>query len=172
VAEILQRERLKPSLLDRLTDLAPDVKADPTSGHMQSMRELKDAVLRDLEWLFNAGNLASTVDLSGYPQVVSSVLNYGIPDLAGRAATGIKALDLERLLLQAIRDFEPRLLRQGLKLKVVRDAEGPGHIVRFEIDGELWAQPTPQPIRVLTEIDVESNRARVRSLDRPNSPTG
>ena len=46
-------EQLQPALLDRLTDDQPDKKLEPRMERVISKRRLRDAVLRDLTWLFN-----------------------------------------------------------------------------------------------------------------------
>ena len=42
-----------PSLIDRLIDLEPANSSDPPSTRSQSVRQLKLALRRDLEWLLN-----------------------------------------------------------------------------------------------------------------------
>jgi type VI secretion system protein ImpF len=81
MAELFQKERLQPSLLDRLADDEPYKKAESREQRVLSFQKLKQSVLRDLQWLLNAGCLETVQDLSDYPQVKQSVLNFGIPDL-------------------------------------------------------------------------------------------
>ena len=83
MAELTPKEHLQPSLLDRLTDLNPASKTDTLEERVMSLRRLRESVIRDLEWLLNTGRLEIRVDLAGYPEVRSSVLNYGIPDITG-----------------------------------------------------------------------------------------
>ncbi len=77
------RERLQPSLLDRLTDAAPAQKRDGPDQQVLSMAQLRQAVLRDLGALFNTTNLATLQDLAATPLTEKSTLNYGIPGFAG-----------------------------------------------------------------------------------------
>ena len=42
-----------PSLIDRLIDRDPRAGADPPTTRAQSIRQLKAALRRDLEWLLN-----------------------------------------------------------------------------------------------------------------------
>ena len=42
------KERLQPSLLDRLTDLRPEVSKESASAQTLSQQEFKAAVIRDL----------------------------------------------------------------------------------------------------------------------------
>ncbi len=120
------------------------------------MRKLRESVLRDLAWLFNAGGLDAVQDLDDYPLVAKSVLNYGLPDLAGHTASSVDVPGLERLLRQAIADFEPRILRNTVKVRLLIDESRMSHnTMSFEVEGELWAQPVPQHMYLKTEIDLE-----------------
>ena len=49
---------------------------------------LRATVRRELAWLLNTTNFGATADLEPYPHVATSVLNYGISDLAGKGAAG------------------------------------------------------------------------------------
>src|SRR3546814_4276554 len=78
MAELAQRERLQPSLLDRLRDDDPRNPKDAIGQQSQSARGLRESLLRDLGWLLNSRNLASVQDLSAYPEVARSVVNFGL----------------------------------------------------------------------------------------------
>ena len=54
MAESLSRDRLYPSLLDRLVDDDPGRATEPREARAVSLQKLRDNVLRDLNWLFNA----------------------------------------------------------------------------------------------------------------------
>jgi type VI secretion system protein ImpF len=157
MAELTPKERLQPSLLDRLTDDEPDKQQEAREKRVLSMRKLRESVQRDLVWLLNAGNLETVQDLDDYPLVSHSVLNYGLPDLAGRAASGLDLPGIERVLRQAIWDFEPRILRNSVKVRagVAKDQMN-RNAVAFEIEGDLWAQPVPLHLFLRTEVDLDS----------------
>jgi hypothetical protein len=55
-------EQLQPALLDRLTDEEPDKKLEPRRERVMSKRRMRDAVLRDLAWLFNTTRLDPDMD--------------------------------------------------------------------------------------------------------------
>ena len=90
-------ESLQPSLFDRLE------RPEFLGRRGFSVDRLRDAVKRDLAWLFNTTHLAASQDLSDYPYVEQSVLNYGLPDLSGKTLAGIDDKELERLIRVAIR---------------------------------------------------------------------
>jgi len=94
MAELTQQERLQPCLLDRITDDAPEKKQESRDQRVVSLRRLREGVLRDLGWLLNATNMAVLEDLTDYPHVARSVLNYGMPGLAGTLVSSIDVVDV------------------------------------------------------------------------------
>lgn len=162
MAELTQKERLQPSLLDRLTDDEPDNKLESRDKRVLSMQKLRQCVLRDVSWLLNTSNLAAVQNLDEYPNVKHSVVNYGMPDLAGIIAVSTDVLALERTLRKVIGDFEPRILRNTIKVRVdVTDDEMDKSAMTFEIEGDLWAQPMPQRLYIKTVIDLDMKSVEV-----------
>lgn len=160
--ELVPKERLQPSLLDRLTDEEPGNPQESRERRVLSPQRLREVVRRDLGWLFNAINLASVEDLSAYPHVARSVLNYGLPDLTGHTASGMDPPQLERMLRQVVRDFEPRILPGSIRVKLVVDEAKMSHnAMVFDIEGELWAQPLPIRLYLRTELDLEVGAIQV-----------
>jgi len=167
MAELTPTERLQPCLLDRLTDDHPESVSESRDTRVISLRRYRTAVLRDLDWLLNTGCHSSAEDLSEFGEVAQSVVNYGIPDLCGMTSSGLRPEEFERQLLEAIRCFEPRILPGTLSIQVNAGYGLMDHnAISFEIRGDLWAQPTPDPLYVRTEVDLDTGECRVR--DRPN----
>jgi type VI secretion system protein ImpF len=162
VAELTPSERLQPSLLDRLTNDTPDQLRESGEKRVLSLERLRECVRRDLAWLLNTPNLACVQDLSEYPEVERSTLNFGIPDLTGRTALSLDQPALVRILRRAICDYEPRLLRDTVKVEVAVDPERHGtNTMRFHIEAELWSQPLPLRLYLQTDVDLEDGEARV-----------
>ena len=156
------RDELQPSLLDRLVDDEPDKTNESRAKRVLSLEQLRQAVKRDIGWLLNTDNLPSSVDLGPHPEVARSVLNYGLPELAGSTISGIDGRELERRLRQTLLDFEPRILPGSLKVRVSVDLENASHNeVAFEIEGELWADPMPIRLVLQTEVDLETGNFHV-----------
>jgi len=156
------REFLQPSLLDRLTDEEPEKKSEPKERRGLTHARLRKSVLRDLNWLFNSSNLASVQNLDDCPEVAKSVLNYGLPGFSGHTISGVDILEIERLLKQAILDFEPRILRRTIKIRLNVDEQQMSHnAMTFYIEGELWADPVPLHIYLKTELDLESGDLKI-----------
>ena len=157
MAELTTGERLQPSLLDRLTDHDPTNPKESRDRRVMSLHEIREAVQRDLASLMNASALSTTEDLDDYPEVSNSVINYGIPDLAGMTVAGADTATMERALHKAISAFEPRILPGSLRVRVVTDSnEMSRRALVLEIEGRLWAQPTPLRLLWNTEVDLET----------------
>lgn len=212
MARTLPKERLLPSLLDRLTDDDPINSAirrqekkigkieksltellakkkagseDPKTINRQktdllqqlelaraqyavlsasvcSLKELRACVKRDLDWLLNAGQYAPQEDLEDYPDIAQSVLNYGMPDLTGKTASGFDLLDLQRILKQVILDFEPRIIRRTLQVRLIADETMFNHnALMFEIEGDLHAEPLPLHLHLRSEFELENGTVSV-----------
>lgn len=159
MAELAPRERLQPSLLDRLTDDEPDSAVEARERRVLSLRTLRESVLRDLAWLLNTTNLFSSTGGGNLPHLASSVINYGMPDISGISVAGLNVADLERGIRQAIWDFEPRLIRPSVTVRAVT-AESDKNKIMFVIEADMWAQPYPERLYLKTELDVD--RAVVR----------
>jgi len=154
MAELAPRERLQPSLLDRLTDHEPDKTVEARERRVLSGRGLREGVLRDLAWLLNTTNLESAGELPRLPHLAGSVLNYGLPAISGVSLANMERADLERAIRQAIWDFEPRLIRSSVSVRAM-SAQGAISKIVFEIQADLWAQPYPERLYLKTELDLD-----------------
>jgi type VI secretion system protein ImpF len=149
-------EFLQPALFDRLE------RPELIGRRGFSVDRLREAVKRDLAWLFNTTHLAASQDLSEYPYVEQSVLNYGLPDLSGKTVAGIDDKELERLIRLAIRNFEPRLLSESIRVRALPPGEKVAHnILKFEIEADLWGEPIPLHVLLKTEIDLDIGDVKV-----------
>ena len=165
MAELTQTERLQPSLLDRLTDDEPDKKVESRDKRVLSMQKLRQCVLRDMSWLLNTSYFESVQNLEDYSNVKQSVVNFGIPDLAGIIAASADVLALERIVRQVIGNFEPRILPNTVKVRVdATDEDMDLNAMTFEIEGDLWAQPVPQRLYLKTVIDLDMKSVEVEEM--------
>lgn len=162
MAELLPQERLQPSLLDRLTDDAPEARSETREARVLNLTQLRASVMRDMAWLLNTVHLAASQDLTAYPDATHSTINYGIPDLAGSSAAGRNVQELERAVRQAVLDFEPRILRDTVRVSVLLQPEQMSRrALTFIIEGDLWAQPVPLSVYLKTEVDLETGSVTV-----------
>jgi type VI secretion system protein ImpF len=164
--QLTPQERLQPALLDRLTDDEPDRKLEPRENRVLSKSRMRQAVLRDLAWLFNATKLESGFPMAQWPYARRSVINFGLPALSGETASTVEIQDLERDIRQAILDFEPRILAETLQVKALVEISVLDHhnVIGIEIHGQLWAQPVPIELLIRTEIDLETGKVQIADL--------
>ncbi len=163
MADGFSRDKLQPALLDRLLDDAPQEQTEAPEDRVITRARLRTSVLRDLSWLLNT-TAAWAPDDPQVPEAVrNSVLNFGLPPLAGRFASKFELPELERAMLDAVLQFEPRLLPDTLRIAARQsdDAVGRHNILEFEISGELWAQPYPLEMLMKTRLDVETGMVEV-----------
>ena len=159
------RNRLQPSLLDRLTDDQPGERVEAEERRVMSRTQLRQAVLRDLGALFNAVQpLGAEGD--AYPQVPESVLNFGLPPLSGQLASTLDISVLEGFIRQAIERFEPRILPETLQVRALEAGSvlDTHNVIEFEIRGHLWSQPVPLEILLRTQLDLEAGQVEVRDM--------
>jgi len=170
------QDRLQPSLLDRLTDNDPSSKVEPLEARVLNRRQLREAVLRDLSWLFNA--VCEEPDLSNrddpervalwksLPYARDSVLNFGILPLTGQSLTIHNFPLIEAQIREAIVRFEPRLDPNTVEVRIGNDLSTglrPTSL-RLTIKGQLWNQPVPLELMLSADVDVDTGQAAVRDL--------
>lgn len=157
-------DRGRASLLDRLLDSEPE---SPTEAPRPPSRaELRQAVLRDLDWLFNATRPALERTGEAWPQVRHSVLNFGLPTFSGQTLSSVDPHAMAAQVREALLDFEPRITASSLQ--VVALAEGQHlerhNLISFRISGELESLQLQLQLR--TDVDLETGRVIVRELSR------
>lgn len=153
--ELAVIEKLQPCLLDRLTDDEPNKPQESRAQRIVSLQRYRQGVLRDLLWLFNASAHLpqegdSDLDLADYPEATKSVINFGIRHLFGLMTPSMR--ELEKQLNEALAVFEPRIIRNTLKVRSRLD----NNLVVLEVEGELWANPLPEQLHIKTTLDLET----------------
>ncbi len=163
--EIEPRDRLQPALLDRL------IRDEGQASRVISKSELRQAVLRDLSWLFNSTQ-AHADWTEQHPALAGTVLNFGMPPLAGRQLSKLDITRLERTIAETIRRFEPRILPDTLVVHAIEAGSvlDTHNMIEFEIRGQLWAQPVPLELLLRTQMDLEAGQVEVREASGPLAP--
>jgi len=174
MAELNARDRLQPSLLDRLLDDAPQQTREASEARVLTRQQLRAAVLRDLSWLFNAirpepeAGSARKAELAlwrGLDHARRSVLNYGMPAYSGVTLSSMDNHAIERSVTEAIRLFEPRIDPASLSVEVKLGADDSQHnTLQLVIRGQMWSQPVPLELLLAADLDVETGHTRVREL--------
>jgi type VI secretion system protein ImpF len=150
-------ERLQPCLFDRLLDENVQSKQESRTTRVISLSEYRNAVLRDISWLLNCSCHVDSEGLSDFPEVESSVFNFGKPSLSGREISGMELQTLEAAIARSIRTFESRIIPETLLVRAVRETtKGSPTTLVFEIRAELWARPFPEKLFIKTALDLET----------------
>jgi type VI secretion system protein ImpF len=147
------------SVLDRLIDRAPKVRLDAHMSRAQSVRMLKAAVHRDLEWLLNTRRNFQEPDES-LEELRHSLYVYGLPDFSSYSmASPADQAKLLRQLLATIRMFEPRL--GNLQITPLEVPSAGLQRVRLRIEAMLLMDPRPEPVSFDTVIELRSGICQV-----------
>ncbi|MGK6310298.1 type VI secretion system baseplate subunit TssE [Variovorax sp. DT-64] len=167
--ELTAQERLQPSLLDRLVDHAPGEQRESDDKRTLTRQALRQAVLRDLGWLFNATGHGLAYDDKRYPHAARSVLNYGLPMLSGQFTSSVQRVSMEQALKNAILQFEPRILARTLEVELVMEGSAldSHNRIGLQVRGMLWAQPVPLEFLMRSRIDLEEGRIEIQDLSNP-----
>jgi type VI secretion system protein ImpF len=146
------------SVIDRLIDPSPRTAGDPPITWAESVRRLKESLLRDLEWLLNTRRIAEPAP-DQYPEVQSSVYHFGIPDISSLSAdSDVSRLRLMRHIEKSIEIFEPRLMR----VRVSPTGEGgEAREIRFVVEALLRMDPNPERVVFDTVLETASGEFRV-----------
>jgi type VI secretion system protein ImpF len=168
MANLRAQDRLQPALLDRLTDDDPGSRAEAVEARVINRSRLRELVLRDLAWLFNATSSSHHEKWDTAPLAAHSVVNFGLPPLSGQSLSSIDLGALQDRVRNAILDYEPRILPETLSVVAVsNEAQSDHHnVIGFRIHGQLWAQPVPLELMLQTEIDLETGRVEIRDTTR------
>lgn len=172
------KQRLTPTLFDKLvadlevsgltgTDSDGEVSRENFRYYSVPKLErfneaaLRSTIRRELAWLLNTTNLEALVDLEPFPEVQTSVLNYGLTDLAGKSLTQREILQRAREIRKAIRLYEPRFDADTIGVDPTVDPDMPSALV-FQIQGDITSAAQAMPVKFRTEIEPETAAVDVR----------
>jgi type VI secretion system protein ImpF len=147
------------SVLDRLID--EDLRIpEKQLTRSESLRKLRDAVRRDLEWLLNTRHPVIVAPPAS--QLARSLYMYGIPDVTSMSA---KNMNDRQALLQAMQDticrFEPRIANPRVTLAPEQNEKIP--VLRFVIEGLLRVDPSPEQISFGAVVELANGECKVQS---------
>lgn len=147
--------RVTPSVIDRLIDYEPEVSREALASRAKSLRQFKESVKRDLEWLLNTRRTPDeATDELG--EASRTLLLYGLPDFSSMSIKSPSdQKELRRSLEDAIRMFEPRLEDVVVTLEPLRENE---RVMRFRIDAQLRVEPAPEPVTFDTLFQIGDGR--------------
>ena len=129
----------------------------------QALRELKQAVRRDLENLLNTRRRCQ-----GWPgelkELEKSLVNYGLPDFMGaNVASEEGRQQLCQALEAAIRAHESRF--KSVTVQMLDNADSLDRNLRFRIDALLRAEPAPEPVVFDSALEPASGTIQVKGVN-------
>ena len=152
--------RVTLSVLDRLIDYEPEVSREAVASRSKNLRQLKQSVRRDLEWLLNTRQLVGGIP-SELKETKKSVLAFGLPDFTNLT---IDSADDQKLVKheieEAVKNFEQRL--EGVTVSV-EPIDSLQRILRFRIDARLKIDPAPEPVTFDTVLLLGSGQYQVQT---------
>ena len=148
------KTRTRASVFDRLIDYEPRTSTENPRSQTFSVAEMKQSVLRDLEWLLNTRQPIFADQKM--VEAKNTVIFYGVPDFTGlgvRSEVEFKqfAADVET----AIRTFEPRIFDVEITFEPVDNFD---RQIRFRVDARLDVDPAPEPITFDSVVHAGSGR--------------
>ena len=153
-------EVVASSLLDRLSNRSKDQVADATvsRGELQATN-LRESIIRNLNWLLETTHMESSMDLSPWPNVRASVMNFGVPEFTGALTSDVDSNAISRKIVAAIRKFEPRISSDSLQVQVTADGSVSNcRALQLIITGKCLDQGTVYDVHVTANVDTETGR--------------
>ena len=148
------------SVLDRLIDRDPASSSETAPTRAQSVRHLKVSLRRDLELLLNSRRTPEAAG-SEYEELEKSLYNFGLPDVTSLSWDSARdRARLARMIEKTLSTFEPRL--SSLRVVAVEATTGAQHVMRFQIEGMLDMDPSPEPISFDTLLQLSSGEYQVK----------
>jgi type VI secretion system protein ImpF len=151
---------VQQSLLDRLVDLDPKTSSEAPPTWSQSVRQLKNSLIHDLEWLLNTRRIPTPAPES-FEELTRSLYNFGFPDITsmGRDSREVR-IRLLRQVEETIATFEPRLA--GVKVTLAESEDDGRRQLRFLIEGLLRMEPNPEQVVFDTVLEISSGEYHVK----------
>ncbi len=150
------KSSLLPSIFDRLIEPREDEAAD-LGSRGQSVRELEEAVRRDVQDLLNTRRTA----IDGFPddaELSRSLLTFGLPELSSFNPTvPDQRKSLQDIIERTIRQFDPRLMQ----VRVTSISADSGRGLRMSVEALLKVSPAPLPITFDTLVKSGSGEWQV-----------
>jgi type VI secretion system protein ImpF len=145
------------SILDRLLDHDPGIATKPVQDRL-SVRQIKDAVIRDLENLLNTRRQI-LVPSPEYQEVHNSLYLYGLQDFTLKnPSSPLVKQKLRQVIERTITRFEPRLKNVTVQI----DAPGQNaRDLRFRITAILVIEPITESVIFDTYFDVSRGEYKI-----------
>ena len=105
--------------------------------------------------------MATGTDLDPYPHIKTSVLNFGVADLTGKAYSYRVVQQRAKDIAAAVKAFEPRIDPKSLHVEAMEDRERENSIT-YTIHGDITAAVQAIPIAFKTDVKADTSSVTVR----------
>ncbi|MDR1362759.1 MAG: GPW/gp25 family protein [Spirochaetaceae bacterium] len=156
--------RYKPYVLRRLTDLEPYERTERIQNVITE-KQLKDDVFKNVEMLFYSRAHPSLKEFKGYDDVENSVLGYGIPDYCGKVCSEAGRDELIENIKKQLRDFEPRLDPDSLKVEYAGAEASMRSLMELRISCVIVAGEVNEEMLFISRLDLETGNTSLTHIN-------
>lgn len=159
------RDRLLPSLLDRLLDDQPETREEPRWRDGLVIKTIKQGICRDVQNILNARRPLDELP-ERFVELPRSLANYGLPDLQSLEIREDHELEhLCHTIAALLEAFEPRLHHVVVTPDLGDEGRRPlDRRLRFTIEALLVVEPLREGVRLSSAIDATSGDFQVEPI--------
>lgn len=125
---------------------------------------LREVLSEDLASLLNTVSLGSSEDISEFPFVAKSILNFGLADLTRISIEETAVENIAAELRAALCGYEPRLASSSIEVERDRTIDPATLKVRFNIRADMLASPIDVPVNFVADLELDSAKMRISRL--------
>ncbi|MBY3489565.1 type VI secretion system baseplate subunit TssE [Rhizobium laguerreae] len=162
----LERYRLRDrvlarSILDRLIDEAPDRTVDPPMSFVDQVRDIREAIRRDLEALLNTRRCPATPP-AALSELRDALVSYGVDGIvSANLMTDQAKLKLAQAIERRIALFETRL--SDVRVTILKSRTMTERALRMRIQATFRLHEGMPPISFESTIDPSTQRFLVEA---------
>jgi len=162
MAKVRTDQPVLVSLIDRLIDEDPAQALEVVKPASSLLRDAKDNIRRDLENLLNT-RLYRQADLTDYPELDQSVVNYGLPDFSSVQFSSAEHREYFRELIEStIIKYETRFRR--VRVEITQAGDEHERTLYLKINALLMLEPDPVPLLFDSRIQAMDRVVKLREL--------
>ena len=152
---------LARSILDRLIDEAPDRGADPPMSFVDQVRDVREAIRRDLEALLNTRRCPTTPP-AALSELRDALMSYGVDGIvSANLMTDQAKLKLAQAIERRIALFETRLT--DVRVTILKSRTMTERALRMRIQATFRLHEGMPPISFESTIDPSTQRFLVEA---------
>ncbi|MGO7581560.1 type VI secretion system baseplate subunit TssE [Rhizobium ruizarguesonis] len=152
---------LARSILDRLIDEAPDRTVDPPMSFVDQVRDVREAIRRDLEALLNTRRCPATPP-AALSELKDALVSYGVDGIvSANLMTDQAKLKLAQAIERRIALFETRL--SDVRVTILKSRTMTERALRMRIQATFRLHEGMPPISFESTIDPSTQRFLVEA---------